>query len=74
MQIIPSDQPVPAPLTCSGCRHWMQAATGIGADSEPTGRCERFEETRPGTARPRCNICWEPATAAPTRTTTLAGN
>jgi len=32
--------------------------------SRLAGRCGRFAEIRPGTARPRCNICWEPAVVA----------
>jgi hypothetical protein len=58
---------MPTPLTCSGCRHWGVIASPARADSESTGigRCKRFGEIRPGAARPRCNICWEPATIAP---------
>jgi hypothetical protein len=65
MQVLSAEQLMPMPLTCSGCRHWTPAGTQTLADTDrsgtATGRCGRFAETRAGTARPRCNICWEPA-------------
>jgi hypothetical protein len=65
MQVLLSEQPMPTPLTCSGCCHWTHTGTQTLADTDSsgtaTGRCGRFAETRAGTARPRCNICWEPA-------------
>ncbi len=64
MQILSSERPMPAPLTCSGCRHWAHIAFNAPSDTELAGRCGRFAETRPGAARPRCNICWEPVVAA----------
>ncbi len=64
MQVLPSERPMPVPLTCGGCRHWGAMTARIDADTEQAGRCGRFAETRPGTARPRCNICWEPAVIA----------
>lgn len=63
MQVLSSERLMPAPLTCSGCRHWTHLAFTTPADTERAGRCDRFAETRPGAARPRCNICWEPAAA-----------
>lgn len=65
MQIIPSERPIPAPLTCNRCRHWGALAAHTLSEAEQSGRCGRFAETRPGASRPRCNICWEPAVAAP---------
>lgn len=64
MQIFPSERPMPAPLICSGCRHWGALATPGRSEIEQTGRCGRFAETRPAASRPRCNICWEPAVIA----------
>jgi hypothetical protein len=69
MQTVPSERPMPTPLLCSGCRHWEAVASPARSDAENigigVGRCGRFGETRPGAARPRCNICWEPAVVAP---------
>ncbi|MCA1667595.1 MAG: hypothetical protein LC793_09455 [Thermomicrobia bacterium] len=62
MQILPSERPLPMPLICSGCRHW--GAITAQNETAAVGRCGRFNETRPGAARPRCNICWEPAAVA----------
>lgn len=68
MQMLPSERPMPTPLTCSGCRHWGLVASLARSGTEKidagAGRCGRFGEIRPGAARPRCNICWEPAVAA----------
>ncbi len=64
MQILPSEHPMPAPLLCRGCRHWTPLASNTPSETALAGRCGRFAETRPGAARPRCNICWEPAVAA----------
>ena len=64
MQVLRSESPLPTPLTCSGCRHWDVVAAHALSEAEQSGRCGRFAETRPGTSRPRCNICWEPAVAA----------
>lgn len=63
MQILPSERLMPLPLTCSGCRHWGAITAQTHGQSEivAVGRCGRFAEIRPGAARPRCNICWEPA-------------
>ncbi|MHB8647863.1 MAG: hypothetical protein ACYDAR_18940 [Thermomicrobiales bacterium] len=72
MQIMPSERVIPAPLTCSGCRHWAPIAAQTPANSETSGRCGRFAETRPGAARPRCNICWEPADTRPGEDRVLA--
>ncbi|MGI8687490.1 MAG: hypothetical protein ACR2M3_02830, partial [Thermomicrobiales bacterium] len=75
MQILPSERPMPAPLTCSGCRHWAHVASTTLSDTELAGCAGRFAETRPGAARLRCNICWEPAVAIqPIQTGTLADN
>jgi len=63
MQVLSSERPILAPLTCSGCLHWSQTVFSTPPDTEIAGRCGRFAETRPGAARPRCNICWEPAAA-----------
>jgi hypothetical protein len=52
---------IPQRLTCGGCHHWERAALDSRAEDEMVGRCGRFGETRPAGARPRCNICWEPA-------------
>lgn len=65
MQTLRFEQPMPRPLTCGGCRHWEAAPASVAAEFVEIGRCGRFAEIRPGTARPRCNICWEPAVAAP---------
>lgn len=64
MQIVSSAGVIPQRLTCSGCRHWERIAFQFSANAEPAGRCGRFAETRPADARPRCNICWEPAAVA----------
>lgn len=73
MQIVSSEHAMPARLTCSGCRYWARAAFEVPMDAELAGRCDRFAETRAASARPRCNICWEPAAAAPAvRDTVLA--
>lgn len=61
MQVIPSESIMPHRLTCSGCQHWERVTTHTLGDTEPMGRCGRFGETRAASARPRCNICWEPA-------------
>ena len=75
MQILPSERPIPAPLTCSGCLHWSQTTFSTPPDTDMTGRCGRFAETRPGAARPRCNICWEPAAVVqPIRTEVITDN
>lgn len=63
MQVFVSEQPMP--LTCGGCRHWGAVASFALPDNALAGRCGRFAEIRPGAARPRCNICWEPAVVAP---------
>jgi hypothetical protein len=62
MQIVSSDYALPERLMCSGCRHWERSTVDSRAEAEATGRCGRFGEARPASARPRCNICWEPAT------------
>ena len=64
MQVLSADQPMPIPFTCGGCRHWEVVASLAFPEAAPAGRCGRFAEIRPGIARPRCNICWEPAVAA----------
>lgn len=71
MQVIQSSQSVPLRLTCSGCSHWQRTAAYGIVDTDEAGRCGRFGETRPASARPRCNICWEPPTPS-TDTTVLA--
>jgi len=58
MQVVTPESAIPRRLICSGCAHWERAA---GAEGDGPGRCGRFAETRPADARPRCNICWEPA-------------
>lgn len=59
--------PMPRPLTCSSCHYWQEIALATLPTNEHTGRCGRFSELRLGSARPRCNICWEPAVVdAPT--------
>ena len=65
MQVIPSERIMPPRLTCSGCRHWERVVAHTLGDAEPAGRCGRFSETRAASARPRCNICWEPAPVTP---------
>jgi hypothetical protein len=73
MQILSSDYMIPERLTCSGCRHWGRTAADTRAEAKAAGRCGRFGETRPADARPRCNICWEPAaTIASAQDTALA--
>lgn len=65
MQIMPSSQDIPQRLSCSRCSHWERTAAYDLIDADEAGRCGRFGETRPASARPRCNICWEPADATP---------
>jgi hypothetical protein len=65
MQVIRSEYAIPQRLTCSSCHHWQKAVGHPRDEVESVGRCGRFGETRAATARPRCNICWEPATAVP---------
>lgn len=74
MQVITPASAMPQPLTCSSCQHWQGVAAHTPAEGERVGRCGRFAEIRPGTARPRCNICWEPVAALPTQETILADN
>jgi hypothetical protein len=64
MQTVSTEHALPMPLTCSGCRHWGAVTARAESESAGTGRCGRFGEIRPGAARPRCNICWEPAAIA----------
>ncbi|HEY7909435.1 MAG TPA: hypothetical protein VIC60_11200 [Thermomicrobiales bacterium] len=61
MQVMQSSLDVPRRLSCSGCRHWERTAASGRVDMDEAGRCGRFGEARPASARPRCNICWEPA-------------
>ena len=65
MQVVASGHIVPERLFCSGCSHWAHLASDTRTENEATGRCGRFGEMRPANARPRCNICWEPAAIAP---------
>jgi hypothetical protein len=65
MHVVSSDSLTPQRLTCSGCSHWGRAASDLCTEVEATGRCDRFGEMRPADARPRCNICWEPAATIP---------
>lgn len=65
MQVIPSEYMAPRRLICSGCQHWERATGYALGAMEPMGRCGRFGEMRAASARPRCNICWEPASVAP---------
>jgi hypothetical protein len=72
VQTIPSDYTMPQRLTCSGCRHWQETAMQRLGGAEASGRCDRFGESRPATARPRCNICWEPVAALPAKNAALS--
>ncbi len=60
MQDVTTDAVMPVRLLCGGCSHWEETMIRAVPGGEPVGRCDRFGESRPGTARPRCNICWEP--------------
>jgi hypothetical protein len=60
MQEITPQSSTPTRLTCGGCRHWEETSIRTVPAGESVGRCDRFSETRSITARPRCNICWEP--------------
>lgn len=60
MQALHSEPAIPIRLLCGGCRHWQKTAIRAMPDGGVLGRCGRFGENRAGTARPRCNICWEP--------------
>lgn len=60
MQTVASEPAIPVRLLCGGCRHWEETAIRAMPDGGVVGRCGRFGESRTVTARPRCNICWEP--------------
>lgn len=53
-----------ARLRCVTCRNWELTTLRALPDGEAIGQCLRFSEARRGSARPRCNICWEPAVVA----------
>ena len=63
MQRVSSERMTPMRLICSGCRYWEHMTFQTSADAESAGRCGRFGETRLASARPRCNICWEPSSS-----------
>ncbi len=64
MQQLHNEPAIPIRLLCGGCRQWEETAIRALSGGDVVGRCGRFGESRVGTARPRCNICWEPS--APT--------
>jgi hypothetical protein len=64
MEQITTESANPIRLLCGGCRHWEETAIRAVPTGELVGRCDRFSETRFSTARPRCNICWEPRSSA----------
>ena len=54
----------PPRLRCGTCRNWDPTSIRAMPDGETVGQCARFSESRVIGARPRCNICWEPATSS----------
>ena len=54
----------PLRLRCGTCRNWDSASIRALLDGEMVGQCARFSEARVVGARPRCNICWEPAASS----------
>ncbi len=72
MQVMQASSSAPQRLACGGCHHWEQIAADARTDADVTGRCDRFGDMRSASARPRCNICWEPALVPPIQSIALA--